>query len=490
MSISNLMDIGSTALNAQQAALNVTGENIANVNTAGYSRQQVVMASGPSISGAGGVPLGTGVQIQAVQRSYDAMLQQQLVSNNSTYQASLTTQTALQQVQPSFNEVATNGLGTAVDNFFGAWQDLSTNPQGTSERQALLSSTQVMTDTFHQMNANLTSIASSADNSLTGITGEVTGNAKSLALVNSQIITTQAAGGSTNELLDQRDLLLQNIAKDVGITSTVQSDGTATVTLAGGQQLVSGAKYATLYTSQNAATPPTNDIMLTGLGNPPPANVPATDTNVSATVGGTGNSLGNLGGMLQVRDSIVPGYLSKLNEMAANLVSTVNAQQSTGYGIDGPPATTGHNFFAPAGVTAGTIALDPGLTAATIAAGFPTATDPAPTSSGNNANALKVAALQQQTSAFSTGTDTIDGFYNSLVSSVGTDTQNAQNATTQGAAYLQQLGTLRDSNSAVSLNEELTNMTKYQLAFQGASKLINAAESMVDTLLAMIGAPT
>ena len=176
--------------------------------------------------------------------------------------------------------------------------------------------------------------------------------------------------------------------------------------------------------------------------------------------------------------------------MAANLVSTVNAQQSTGYGIDGPPATTGHNFFAPAGVTAGTIALDPGLTAATIAAGFPTATDPAPTSSGNNANALKVAALQQQTSAFSTGTDTIDGFYNSLVSSVGTDTQNAQNATTQGAAYLQQLGTLRDSNSAVSLNEELTNMTKYQLAFQGASKLINAAESMVDTLLAMIGAPT
>ena len=176
--------------------------------------------------------------------------------------------------------------------------------------------------------------------------------------------------------------------------------------------------------------------------------------------------------------------------MAAKLVSTVNAQQSVGYGIDGPPATTGNNFFAPAGVTSATIALDPSLTAAKIAAGFPTATDPAPTGAGNNTNALSIAAIQQQSNAFSTGNDTIDGFYNSLVSTVGTDTQNAQNQTAQGSAYLQQLGTLRDSNSAVSLNEELTNLTKYQLAFQGASKLVNTATSMVDTLLALIGAAT
>jgi len=485
MAISTLMDIASSALNAQQVALNVTGENIANVNTAGYSRQQVVMATGP-VTTSNGYTLGNGVAVQSVQRSYDAMLQQQLVSTNSSYQGNLTAQTALQQIQPSFNEVATNGLGTAVDNFFGAWQDLSTNPQGTAERQALLSSTQVMTDTFHQMNASLTSVASSADSSLTGISSEVTGNAKSLALVNAQIIDTQAAGGSTNELLDQRDLLLQNIAKDVGISSTVQSDGTATVTLAGGQQLVSGAKYATLYTNPSAAVPPTNNIMLTALGAPPPATAPGTDTNVSATVGGTGNSLGKLGGTLQIRDTIVPGYLSKLDEMASKLVATVNAQQSAGYGIDGPPATTGNNFFAPAGVTSATIALDPSLTAAKIAAAFPTATDPAPTSAGNNGNALKVAAIQQQNNAFSTGNDSFDGFYTSLVSAVGTDTQGAQNATTLGAAHLQQLGSLRDSNSAVSLNEELTNMTKYQLAFQGASKVINIATTMVDAILGMI----
>jgi len=203
-------------------------------------------------------------------------------------------------------------------------------------------------------------------------------------------------------------------------------------------------------------------------------------------VGGTGNSLGQLGGTLAVRDSIVPGYLAKLDEMASKLVATVNAQQSVGYGIDGPPATTGNSFFAPAGVTSASIALDPGLNATKIAAGFPTATDPAPTSTGNNANALKIAALQNSALAFSTGSATFDGFYNSVVSTVGIDTEAAQRVTTQGSAFLKQLGTLRESNSGVSLDEELTNLTKYQRAFQGSAKVISTATDMLDIVMGMV----
>ena len=485
MGISNIFDIASSGVTAQRLAIEVTGENIANVNTAGYSRQQVVMANGP-VTSSNGFPLGSGVQIQTVRRSYDGMLQQQIVTGNSSYQQNLAKQSALEQIQPSFNELASDGLGSAVDKFFGAWQDLSTNPQGTAERQSLLSATQNLTDTFHQINSSLTSVASSADSDLTGITSDVTTSAKNLAQVNLQILASNAVGGSPNGLLDQRDLLMQQIAEKVGITSTLQSDGTATVTLAGGQQLVNGTKYATLYTSPNAAVPPVNNILLTGLGNPPPANVPGSDTNVSATVGGAGNSLGQLGGTLQVRDSIVPGYLSKVNEMASKLVSAVNTQQASGYGIDGPPATTGNNFFAPAGVTAATIALDPALTAAKIAAGLPTASDPAPTSSGNNGNALKIADIQNSTLAFSTGSANFDGFYNSLVSGVGSDTQSAQNATAQGAAFLKQLGSLKASNSGVSLDEELTNLTKYQQAFQGSAKVLTTATQMIDIILGMV----
>ena len=482
MSISNLLEIASSGVAAQRMAMEVAGENISNVNTQGYSRQQVVMENRP-VTTSNGFPLGSGVEIQTVRRSYDGMLQQQIVNGNSTYQQNLAKQTALDQIQPSFNELASDGLGKAMDNFFGAWQDLSANPQGTAERQSLLSTTQVLTDTFHQMNTTLTGVANTADNNLTGITADVTDNARNLALVNTQIMATSAVGGNPNELLDQRDLLLQKISEKVGITSTLQSDGTATVTLSGGQQLVSGTKYATLYTSASAAVPPRNSILLSGLGNPPPANVPASDTNVSATVGGAGNSLGELGGTLQVRDTIAPGYLAQVDEMASKLVSTVNAQQSIGYGLDG---TTGTNFFAPAGSTSAAIGLDPALTAVKIGAALPTATDPVPTSTGNNVNALKIAAIQNSSLAFSTGSTTFDGFYNSLVSKVGIDAQAAQNTASQGAAFLKQLGTLRESNSGVSLDEELTNLTKYQKAFQGSAKVINAATDMLDIVMGMV----
>jgi flagellar hook-associated protein 1 FlgK len=487
MGISNIFDIASSGITAQRLAMEVAGENIANVNTAGYSRQQVVMEDKP-VTTANGFALGTGVQIQTVRRSYDGMLQQQIVDGNSTYQQNLTRQSALEQIEPSFNELASDGLGKAVDNFFAAWQDLSANPAGSAERQALLSRSKILTDSFHNMNTSLTSVAKTADNNLIGITADVTDNARNLALVNTQILGIQSVGGSPNELLDQRDLLLQKISEKVGITTTLASDGTASVTLAGGQQLVSGVKSATLYTSPNAAPVPTNnnDILISGLGNPPPANNPAGDSNVTATVGGPGNSLGQLGGTLQVRDAIVPGYLAKLDEMATKLVSAVNTQQAAGYGVDGPPASTGNNFFAAAGTSSATIALDPALTAAKIAAGLATATDPAPTSAGNNVNALKIADLQKNSFAFSTGSASFGSFYNSVVGGVGIDSEGAQNVTAQGVAFLKQLNTLRSSNSGVSLDEELTNLTKYQRAFQGSAKMINAATDMLDIVLGMV----
>ncbi|OGU10256.1 MAG: flagellar hook-associated protein FlgK [Geobacteraceae bacterium GWC2_58_44] len=482
MGISSIFDIASSGIAAQRLAIEVAGENIANVNTPGYSRQEVVMENRP-VGTSNGFALGSGVQIQTVRRSYDGMLQQQIVNSNSTYQQNLARQQALQQIQPSFNELASDGLGKAVDNFFGAWQDLSANPAGSAERQALLSRSQILVDTFRQMNGSLATVARTADNNLVGIGAEVTDHARNLALVNTQILATNSVGGNANELLDQRDLLLQKLSDKIGITSTLASDGTATVTLAGGEQLVSGTRYATLYTRASAAVPPTNNIRLSGLGNPPPANNPALDADVTGTVGGVGNSLGELGGMLQVRDSIVPGYISKLDEMASTLVSAVNAQHSAGYGLDG---LTGSNFFAAAGGSAATIALDGGLTAAKIAAGFPSVADPAPTSTGNNANTLKIAALQQTSFAFGTGSATLDGFYNAMVGGVGIDTQGAQNTAAQGAAFLKQLNALRSSNSAVSLDEELTNLTKYQRAFQGSAKVINAATEMLDVVMGLV----
>lgn len=480
MGIGTLFDIASSGVTAQRLAIEVTGENIANVNTEGYSRQQVIMETKP-VTTANGFPLGTGVQIGAVQRTYDNMLQLQMVNGNSSYQENLAKQTALEQIQPSFNEVTSDGLGKALTNFFGAWQDLTTNASGSAERQALITRSQILVDSFHQMDFTLSNVASTADSNLVGITAEATDNARNLALVNTQILATGSVGGNANELLDQRDLLLRKLSQQVAITSTINADGTASVALAGGAQMVSSTRYATLYTNATGA-PAANDIMLSGLGNPPPANVPATDTLV-ATVGGGATVGGKLGGTMQVRDGIVPDYLARLNEMANQLVTRVNTLHTTGYALDG---TTGNDFFNPAGLTAGSIALDGALTGSKVAAALPVPTDPIPTSSGNNLNALQFVALGNQSVPFTTGNASFVNNYNSLVSQVGVDTEGTQNVASQGASFLKQLSALRSSNSEVSLDEELTNLTKYQRAFQGSAKVISAATDMLDTVLGMV----
>jgi len=470
MSIGNIFDIATSGLAAQRLALEVTGENIANVNTQGYSRQQVNLESKLSIN-VNGVQLGTGVQVSSVMRAYDNSLQQQVVGANSSYQESLTKETALNQIQPSFNELNSDGLGSAITGFFGAWQDLSTNPQGTAERQTLVSKSQTLADNLHQMSSSLTTVATNADSSLTGIATDITASAKNLALVNSQIITTQAQGGNSNELMDQRDIMVRNLAQNVGITSVLQADGTATVSIAGLGTLVSGNQSATVYTSVNGTK---NDVKMTALG----AASAAGDATLTTAASGIG---GKLGGTLAVRDFIVPGYLTSLDSMAGALITAVNTQHALGTDLSG---VVGGTFFT--GSQSSDIALDPALNANTVAAGA----NPSG-GAGDNTNALAMADIQNSNLSFTNPSGTAvstntESFYNALSGTVGSDVQGTQGATTQRNAFLTQLNSLSASSSGVSLDEELTNLTKYQQAFQGASKVINTATAMLDTILGMV----
>lgn len=385
MGITDIFNIATRGIAAQRQAIEVTSENIANVNTPGYSRQRAIMESGyPNISS--GFPIGTGVEVVAIQRSYDNSLQMQLVNGNSTYQQNLTKQTALEQIEPLFNEVATDGLGKAMESFFSAWQDLSLNPQGTAERQAVISRAQVMNETLQQMNTNLTTVMTSADEDLHSITGEITSKLSDIALMNQQIMATQGLGGNVNEMMDKRDYLIQELSGKVGVTTRQESDGTMTVSLMlGGQTLVKGNQYSTVYASPNGGTPPENDIFLAPLGNPPPIQTPATDTKVTSTIGGFNNGYGEIGGTLQVRDTIVPGYLAKLNELAGQIIGAVNTQHTAGTDLAG---NAGIAFFT--GTSSADIAVNATITAdpTRIAA----AANPS-LGQGDNRNALKLADI-------------------------------------------------------------------------------------------------
>jgi flagellar hook-associated protein 1 len=464
MSLNSILQIGSSAASAYQTAINVTSENISNVNTPGYSRQTAVLETAPQSTSSGGMSLGNGVSVVSVQRSYDAALQKELVNAQTSQGYDTTQSTALQAIQPAFNEVSTDGLGAAIDSFFNSWQDLTSNPTGTAERQAVLSSAQNLVDNFNSVSKNLSSAITSQNTSLVTLTADINQNLTSIAQLNSQIKVIGASGGNTNELKDQRDLAIQNLSQQVGVTCTENSDGTTDVNYAdGGAALVTGAQAGAFSLTTNAATG-LYDVNLTPAG--------STSAAAAAPVSGT------LGATLELRDTIIPGYQSQVDALATTIASKVNTQQQAGYDLNG---TAGIALFSPA--TGGaTIAVNPAITSTSQIAASSSAS-----STGDSSNALTIADLANDTATMSG--QTFSGYYNSLVAKVGQDVKTSGNKVTQDQTYSNQLSSLRESNSGVSLDEELVNLTKYQQSYQASAKVISAAVSMMDTVLSLIGAP-
>ena len=501
MGINSIFNTASTALAAQRVAIDVTGQNIANVNTVGYSRQRAILESGPSTTH-NGIPLGNGVYVATVQRLYDGVINQQLNDGNSTYGNNEAKLKSLQQLEPFFNELTGNALGDAMQKFSDSWQSLSLNPAGAAERQTVIGRANILIDTFHQLNDGVRNVQSFADTSIAGVATDITAKAREIASLNVQIRQSELVSGSANELRDQRDTLLKDLTKLVGVSYSEQSDGTLTVSLPGGQALVTGAQYAQVYanpvTTTDANMPnPKNEIRITAIGFPPPTANTATDTEVSGTIGGTNNTKGGVGGLLYIRDTVMPSYLSKLDETAYNLSYQVNTQHAAGYNLDN---ATGISFFNPATATAppATTAAFSGYSSSSSTLGIKlnitdineiAAADASPLTggSGNNKNALLMAQLAGKQVSFSDGSlATVSSYYNTMVGSVGVEVQAAQNLTTQNENFMRQLGNLQQSVAGVSLDEELTNLIKYQKAFEGASRAINVATDMLDTVLNMV----
>ena len=459
MGLSTAMEIGKNGLNIYRVATEVTSENIANVNTPGYSRQRVVLETSPPTT-ANGFPIGTGVRIAAVERYYDSLLQQQLVNAQSTQGYDTTKSTVLQQIEPTFNEISSDGLGAAISNFFGAWQDLTLNPAGSAERQAVMSRAQILTDNFQSVSKALTDTISIQNDTLVPLTADINATLKNIAQLNGEIRTTELVSGNANELRDRRDQLIRDLSQQIGITYKENSDGTTDINYAdgAGEALIIGSEAGALSLANNVST---------GLYN----------IYVTQPEGGTSlvtPKTGQLGATVELRDTIIPGYLSKVDDLAKSVISEVNSIHSAGFQQDG--VTPGTNFFS--GTKAEDIALNISTTNQIAASGVAGLV-------GDSSNALKLAQLQNKLT-MSSATTTFNSYFDSLVSQVGLDVLSSKNTEAQGIAFTKQLTTLRESNSGVSLDEELTNLIKYQRSYQASSKLITTATEMMDIVIGII----
>lgn len=466
--IYGILNVASQSLLAQQKAIDVTGQNIANVNTDGYSRQRVVMEASTPINSDPG-QMGTGVQATEIQRIYDRFVGGQINGENSQLGQWEATESGLSRIEVIFDESSGAGLQEAMSDFWAAWQDLSNNPSGYSERTSLMTSSQTLARTFNTMSENLQQIQLDYDQTIVGTVDEINGLSQQIVDLNEKISQVEVAGQDSNDYRDQRDQLLKELSKLIDINTYENDQGQVTVMTASGNPLVQ-SPYAYELSTVTNANGLQDVVWLDRSGN-------ATDITDSI-------ESGELRGWLDVRDGYAQDYLDRLDALASAMIDEVNAIHQSGFGMTTDPATgdpvTGQSFFG--GTSAATMEVDASIVADVnrIAAAATAASVP-----GDNTNAIAIANLQEELT-MNSGSTTFDSYYSTLVSKVGSDVSDASSNYDYEDAMVAHLENYRESVSGVSLDEEMVNLVKFQHAYEAAAKLITTVDDMLNTVLNMV----
>lgn len=455
----SLMNIGQSALLTQQKAMDITGNNIANVNTPGYSRQRLVIKQGSPVR-ADSLTMSTGVTTDpGIQRFYDQFLTAQLGDENESLGRWEAQKEALEKAELMFDEAGGMGLSNALSEYWNAWQGLSNNPSGVAERSTLVSAGQYLSSVFNQTYNNINTLQQDIDTHVDALVDEINGLAQQIAALNQKVVQVETDGHNANDFRDERDQLVFELSKLMDINSYEDGDGYLNIDIENGKPLVQGTSTWDLTTADNGGV---QDVFWQS----------SDGTSVDITANITG---GELKGWITSRDDNLNDYLTQLDNLANTLRTSVNGAHNAGFDLYG---NAGLDFFtgsgaADIGVNAAIIADTDLIAAAGAGEGLP---------SGNGA-AMAIANLQN--SATMPGGSTFDEYYNALVGKVGADVQAANFNSSHQESMVQGLENYRQQVSGVSLDEEMVNLVKFQHAYSAAARLITTADEMMDEILAL-----
>ncbi len=326
---SGLFSIGASGLTAAYTSLQTTGHNIANVSTPGYKRQETVQAAVvPQFTGAGFV--GKGVAVTDIRRTYDALLTTD-ATNAESGAAQANTQSAYMARLDSLMGNTDTGIGVSVDNFFNSMQALSVRPADAASRAAFLDQADSLaaniSDTADQINALKSTVANDMSQSVAGVNDL----ARQVAVLNDSISVAVSTGKTPNDLMDQRDTLIREIAKQIGVTTVSESNGAVNVFVGNGQSLVVGDQ-ANKLTVGNDVNDPAKIALSIQAG------------NASILIGNDGSKLGggNIAAMVTVHNGDLAGAQAEIGRLAYAVADAVNTQHRTG--LD-PQGNSGGDVF-------------------------------------------------------------------------------------------------------------------------------------------------
>ena len=543
--MSSLINSAMSGLNAAQAALNTTSNNISSYNVAGYTRQTTVISAANSTLGAGGW-VGNGAYVSGVQREYDAFITNQLRAAQ-TQSSGLTTRYEQMSKIDDVLSGTTNTLSTTLQSFFSSLQTLVSNAEDPAARQSLLGKADALVNQFRVTDQYLRDQDKQVNISVASSVDQINNYSKQIANLNNQIsrLTGVGAGASPNDLLDQRDQLVSELNKIVGVEVSVQDNNTFNVTMANGYTLVQGSNARQLAAVPSSADPSRTTVAYV---DPIAGNIEIPEKLINT---------GSLGGLLSFRAQDLDQARNTLGQMALSFADAFNTQHKAGFDANGDKGT---NFFAVGSPSALSNGKNTG--GATLA---PTVADSTqikatdynltydgskwnvtrladnttftvtPTGSSNLyfdglkvkvsgsadkndsftvkpvANAIvnmdvaisdesKIAMAESATSGESDnkngqalldlqnakkvgGSKTFNDAYAALVSSVGTTPSTLKTSSTTQTNVVTQLSNQQQSISGVNLDEEYGNLQRYQQYYLANAQVLQTASTLFDALL-------
>ncbi|HLI63835.1 MAG TPA: flagellar hook-associated protein FlgK [Terriglobales bacterium] len=439
------------ALEAQQGGMQTTANNVANLNTPGYSREvPIFQEADPFVQG--NLVFGGGVDLEGIQSLRDNLLDMQISAETQQQSSAQSYVAAMNQVQTLFPS-DTTGIGQQISAFFQSLNNLSTNPSDLTLRQGVLTAAQNMASAFNDTAEQLISVRQQLDGNVEEQVQQVNQITQQIANINAQLSAVSSSAQQYGSFLDQRSELVQQLSGLIDV-SQLNDGASLTLTTKQGTALVVDGQSFSLSTA--LASDGTQHVYS------------AQGQDITGQISG-----GQLGGTLQARDQTIPALQNQLDSLAGGLVTALNTAHQQGTDLYG---NTGNNLFLPNTGTGAALNMalaftDPKMIAASSDG-----------SSGSNGNLANISAVANQ--AVSNGMTPSDA-YGNMVFQVGSAVSDGTSEQDASTAMLQQLQQQQSSVSGVSLDEEASNLLLYQRAYEASAQVISTINQMLQTALNM-----
>jgi len=465
----NMFNIGKSGLMVSKQSMTTTGHNIANVNTEGFSRQNVDQTAGP-VHTNGRLTFGTGAWSKAVTRVSDEYLERRIQGEAKNFANVEEKDIYLQQTEQIFNESNNEGLNQIGTRFFNEFRKLSSDPSNTAMRASVREASAQLSGDIKRMDRELKEVSRNIDARIEGYVREVNSLAKELGELNLLIEKAELGGGSAPDLKDKRDLTLKKLGAMADISTSQDESGRISVTLAGKVTLVAGESITPLEVMRTPPNPESGkkegsvDIFVR-------EPVPTKLTDKIKT--------GRLGGLLEVRDQDIAAAQDRINTIAYTISKEVNNLHRQGFGLDG---LSGRNFFQEP-VNKDTAAEMMRLSSEIENSLDAVAAAKDPLAQSDNRMAVALSGLGDLKGTMGDAQSTILDSYNGMVSELAVKTGANKKSLVFQKDVLTQLDNVRESLVGVNLDEETANLVRFQHAYAASAKVLSVADENLQTVL-------